>query len=641
MQERDVTDIELVVAARDGDPRAVDRLVAVYLPLVYNVVGRALDGHADVDDVVQETMLRCLAGLGELRSPESFRSWLVAIAVHQVRDRYRARRLPPPVVEPDEVADPGADFADLTILRLHLSGQRREVTVATRWLDADNRELLSLWWLETTGALTRDEVAHALGLTRQHTAVRVQRMKAQLDAARTVVRALDAVPRCPELVLQTSGWSGRPDPLWRKRLARHTRECVRCAAGWSDLVAAERLLAGLGLVPLPVPPYAPTSVVATTPTAGPTEQSGRLESAGSTEQAGRVVRTSQGERPPAWTGRAAGVVKPLTVGVAAALVVVVAAVAGYVLLPDNPGPAAPAGAAVVPSPSTTPTRAAATLTPTPTVAASASAAPTRSVNPAPTRSAGSAPAAPPAARYSAKKGVASWEFSKVKQGLGAVEAAWYYNWSASNATMPAPAGVEFVPMIWGAESVTDANLAAARRAGDVLLGFNEPDLGEQADMTVERALDLWPRLQATRLRLGSPAPAFGAADPGGWLDRFMVGAERRGHRVDFIALHWYGSDFSAAAVGHLRSYLEATHRRYGKPIWLTEFALINFSGGAKYPTDAQQAAFVTGAARMLEDLPYVQRYAWFGLPATADSGTGLYRADGQLTAAGRAYRAAG
>jgi hypothetical protein len=36
----------------------VDELVAGYLPLVYNIVGRALAGHSDVDDVVQETMPR-------------------------------------------------------------------------------------------------------------------------------------------------------------------------------------------------------------------------------------------------------------------------------------------------------------------------------------------------------------------------------------------------------------------------------------------------------------------------------------------------------------------------------------------------------------------------------------------------------
>ena len=100
----------------------------------------------------------------------------------------------------------------------------------------------------------------------------------------------------------------------------------------------------------------------------------------------------------------------------------------------------------------------------------------------------------------------------------------------------------------------------------------------QANMTVERALDLWPQLQATGMRLGAPAVAFGGDRPGGWLDRFMSGAAARGFRVDFIPLHWYGSDFSSAAAGHLRGYLQAVHDRYRKPIWITEYALIDFTG---------------------------------------------------------------
>jgi Glycosyl hydrolase catalytic core len=197
-------------------------------------------------------------------------------------------------------------------------------------------------------------------------------------------------------------------------------------------------------------------------------------------------------------------------------------------------------------------------------------------------------------------------------------------------------------MIWGADAANNPNtMAAVRRAGDTLLTFNEPDMSQQANMTPEQALDLWPKLQATGMRLSSPAPAWGADDSNGWLDQFMTGARQRGYRVDFIALHWYGSDFSPAAVGQLKSYLEATHQRYGLPIWLTEFALINFGGGQKYPTDSQQTAFIRGATGMLQGLPYLQRYAWFGLPATNDSGTGLYTESGTLTAAGRAYRAAG
>ena len=37
----------------------------------------------------------------------------------------------------------------------------------------------------------------------------------------------------------------------------------------------------------------------------------------------------------------------------------------------------------------------------------------------------------------------------------------------------------------------------------------------------------------------------------------MAGAGARGYRVDFIALHWYGSDFSPRATDQLRAYLDA------------------------------------------------------------------------------------
>ncbi|GAA4679034.1 hypothetical protein GCM10023347_36930 [Streptomyces chumphonensis] len=246
-------DVAVVRAAQKGDPKAQDELVAAYLPLVYNIVGRALNGHADVDDVVQETFVRALQGLGSLREPESFRSWLVAIATNRIRDLRQGRRSAPDeggLQDAWDVADPGADFVDLTIIRLGLSGQRQEVAEATRWLDPDDRALLALWWLEAAEELTREEVARAMELTPQHTAVRVQRMKAQLEIARVVVRALAAVPRCVLLQDAVAGWDGRPSALWRKRLARHARACTVCSGHQAGLVPAERLLAALGLVPV-------------------------------------------------------------------------------------------------------------------------------------------------------------------------------------------------------------------------------------------------------------------------------------------------------------------------------------------------------------------------------------------------------
>ncbi|MEU8845322.1 sigma-70 family RNA polymerase sigma factor [Streptomyces sp. NPDC048564] len=247
--ERNSESVALVIAARGGEPAAQDALVSAYLPLVYNVVGRALNGSVDVDDVVQETMLRALDALGGLRAPENFRSWLVAIAMNQVRAHWHARQsFPGGVEEAEDLADPGADFVDLTLMQLQLSGQRMETARATRWLEPDDRGLLSLWWLECAGELTRAEVTEALELSPQHTAVRVQRMKAQLEAARVVVRALDARPRCEELQGVLAAWDGRPSALWRKRIARHARGCSHCSGLWSGLMPAEGLLAGLALV---------------------------------------------------------------------------------------------------------------------------------------------------------------------------------------------------------------------------------------------------------------------------------------------------------------------------------------------------------------------------------------------------------
>ncbi|GGU26808.1 sigma-70 family RNA polymerase sigma factor [Streptomyces coeruleorubidus] len=233
-----------ITAAQSGDRQALDELVAGWLPLVYNIVGRALNGHADVDDVVQETMLRAVGNLGSLRDPDSFRSWLVAIAMRQIRDRARRR-----TAERLEEA-PAADFAELTVLRLQLEGQRREVAEAARWLDDEDRQLMSLWWLEVAGELTRRELAAAVGITRQHAAVRVQRMKERLETSRGIVRALDGA--CPDLRELTGRWNGRPDSVWRKRLARHIRGCGYCGGTHETVVPAERLLAGIALVPLPV-----------------------------------------------------------------------------------------------------------------------------------------------------------------------------------------------------------------------------------------------------------------------------------------------------------------------------------------------------------------------------------------------------
>ncbi|MBV1850745.1 sigma-70 family RNA polymerase sigma factor [Catellatospora tritici] len=249
-------DTGLVRAAQAGDPRARQELFAAHLSLVYNVVGRALDGHPDTDDVVQETMLRAVAALPRLRDPDRFRSWLIAIAVRQTQERGRARgtaqaRLRQ-LADWTELPDPAADPEGETLASVSLSTQRREVAAATRWLTPTEQSLLALWWQEVAGVLTRTDLAAALGITVAHAAVRVQRMKAQLDLARQVVQAWRADPRCPGLDTAARDPRRRQGPLSLRRAEQHVQDCAVCAGRLAPLVPAERLLTGATLLPVPV-----------------------------------------------------------------------------------------------------------------------------------------------------------------------------------------------------------------------------------------------------------------------------------------------------------------------------------------------------------------------------------------------------
>ncbi|MGW5420523.1 sigma-70 family RNA polymerase sigma factor [Streptomyces sp. NPDC003943] len=252
---KDADHADLVVAAQAGDDRAREELIAAYLPLLYNIVGRALSGHADVDDVVQETLLRVVRDLPALRAPESFRSWLVSITLRQINTHWqRQHALADRTTVIDEarrIPDAAAEPVDVTILRLHVSDERRRVVEAGRWLDPDHRMLLSLWWQECAGLLSREDMAAATGLTVAHVGVRLQRMREQLELCRTIVTALEADPRCPQLDGTVAGWDGHHASVWRKRIARHTRDCPVCTATSAERVPAELL--PLSLTTLAVP----------------------------------------------------------------------------------------------------------------------------------------------------------------------------------------------------------------------------------------------------------------------------------------------------------------------------------------------------------------------------------------------------
>jgi RNA polymerase sigma factor (sigma-70 family) len=73
----------VVRAARNGDRKAWNSLVARYSGLIWGVARAHRLGDADAADVYQTTWLRLVEHLDEIRNPEGLGSWLATTARHE------------------------------------------------------------------------------------------------------------------------------------------------------------------------------------------------------------------------------------------------------------------------------------------------------------------------------------------------------------------------------------------------------------------------------------------------------------------------------------------------------------------------------------------------------------------------------
>jgi hypothetical protein len=104
-----------------------------------------------------------------------------------------------------------------------------------------------------------------------------------------------------------------------------------------------------------------------------------------------------------------------------------------------------------------------------------------------------------------------------------------------------------------------------------------------------------------------------------------------------MAVHYYSENGS---VTEFRDWLKAVHAEYNRPIWVTEFAYVDWHrpGTTTYQKNAK---FVEEAIHMMEGLSFVERHAWFAANPYTWHGhnpqLNLVNDDLTLTATGRAF----
>jgi Glycosyl hydrolase catalytic core len=259
------------------------------------------------------------------------------------------------------------------------------------------------------------------------------------------------------------------------------------------------------------------------------------------------------------------------------------------------------------------------------------------VNAAPAEAA-SAPAAYVYRRRALKGAAHGGKTALALKQIKSLNVDWYYSWGSTYTVTTRPG---FVPMVRNAKTLLEQNAVGyvtsqipETRARN-LLGFNEPDHRAQANMSVDRAIQLWPRLQSTGLRLGSPATINVTSR---WLDQFMTRAKKAHLRVDFMTMHSYTAPNAESFLAKV-NYL---HEKYERPIWVTEFAVADWSATASRPSrysGLETRRFMKQAVAGMRAMPFVERFAW-KTRAPFDPVMGasaLYHSDGRLTATGRLY----
>jgi microcystin-dependent protein len=272
---------------------------------------------------------------------------------------------------------------------------------------------------------------------------------------------------------------------------------------------------------------------------------------------------------------------------------------------------------------------------------------------------------PPANKDACKRGVAyggnsSADLTTLSNGLS-----WWYNWDqrpeSGAASVNQGLGVEFVPMIWGESHIGRAQ-STIPTGLRTLLGFNEPNFGSQANLTPDRAAELWPQIEQIAAakgitKIASPAVNYCGGsctdtNPINWLKRFYAACRTRyanGCKVDYTAYHSYVcqlnwlqdkiQELTNAHTDALANGDPADNNDFNKPIWLTEFACGDKPSSWPSITQQNQIDYVNAALPWLEGDSRIMRYAWFSGRTTAVPNANLLGSSGQLTALGRAYLA--
>jgi len=293
-----------------------------------------------------------------------------------------------------------------------------------------------------------------------------------------------------------------------------------------------------------------------------------------------------------------------------------------------------------------------TPTPTPSATLQPGVLPTLTTTPTPSATPTLIPTQPAA---SPKKGLGVVGGQFACADMEKLRASWYHNWNfyPDNSCNKGA----FIPRIYNGGSLESLDqIMEAAKASGWAMGFTEPNLSWQANMTPGEGAEAWHQIEEAAAKAGvklvSPTPNQfepGQQEPYGHQWTWAMVAEYEqlyGKKPHFDAIGW---NIYRSTPERAKSYLTARHQEaldlgYNVPVWVLEY------GGECWNTATGKTGndiIMADITVWLDQTDWIARYAWFASRLAGHEGeaegwqscTLINPQTGELTPLGQMYQA--
>ena len=218
-----VDDVGIVAELRADRTQGFSLLYEAYAERLFAYAITVTRDRELAADVAHNAIIRAVDGIGKLRDPELLRPWLFRITRNEAISALRKgnRWSDDESAIEDLASEPDFDQ------NLKAQDAQQLVSAAMQGLSPVDRDVLALALRKD---LSTQDVAAAMGTSTNQASARLSRAKTALtNAVTAVVLCRQRRSDCTGLAEAMSDYSGTLNPLTRKRITKHVRDCTTCA----------------------------------------------------------------------------------------------------------------------------------------------------------------------------------------------------------------------------------------------------------------------------------------------------------------------------------------------------------------------------------------------------------------------------